>query len=87
MAGGMAAHNPNAIYRKPITIDDYLASRMISTPLRLFDCDSHIDGSTAILLSHKDAAKDLRESADRDRGDGHVDRRPSARACTTATSP
>jgi acetyl-CoA acetyltransferase len=55
-----AAHNPNAIYRTPITIEDYLASRMISTPLRLFDCDSHIDGSTAILLSHKDAAKDLR---------------------------
>ncbi len=56
----MAAHNPNAIYRTPITIDDYMASRMISTPLRLYDCDSHIDGSTAILISHKDAAHDTR---------------------------
>jgi acetyl-CoA acetyltransferase len=56
----MAAHNPNAIYREPITIDDYLASRMISSPLRLYDCDSHIDGSTALIISHKDAAKDLR---------------------------
>ena len=55
-----AAHNPNAVYRKPLTLDDYLASRVISSPLRLYDCDSHIDGSTAILLSHKDAAKDLR---------------------------
>ncbi len=56
-----AQHNPNAIYRgKELTIEDYLASRMISTPLRLYDCDSHIDGSTAILLSHRDAAKDLR---------------------------
>ena len=57
----MAAFNPNAIYRKPITLDDYMASRMISTPLRLFDCDTHIDGSTAILFSQRDAAKDLRQ--------------------------
>lgn len=56
-----AGRNPNAIYRdKPITLDDYLASRMISTPLRLFDCDTHIDGATALIVSHKDAAKDLR---------------------------
>ncbi len=58
---GMAAHNPNAIYRQPISLDDYLASRMISTPLRLFDCDTHIDGSTAILLSRRDVARDLRQ--------------------------
>jgi acetyl-CoA acetyltransferase len=57
----MAALNPNAIYRKPITIDDYMASRVISTPLRLYDCDTHIDGSTAILYSRRDVAKDLRQ--------------------------
>lgn len=56
----MAAGNPNAIYRSPITIDDYMSSRMISAPLRLYDCDTHIDGATAILLSRKDAARDLR---------------------------
>lgn len=55
-----AAHNPNAVYRKPLTLDDYLSARVISSPLRLYDCDSHIDGSTAILLSHKDTAKDLK---------------------------
>jgi acetyl-CoA acetyltransferase len=55
----MAAHNPNAIYRTPITIEDYLSSRMISSPLRMYDCDTHIDGSTAILLSHRDVARDL----------------------------
>jgi acetyl-CoA acetyltransferase len=56
----MAQLNPNAIYRTPLTIDDYMESRVISSPLRLYDCDSHIDGATAILLSHKDAAKDLK---------------------------
>lgn len=55
-----AAHNPNAIYKTPLTIDDYLASRIISTPLRLYDCDTHIDGSTALIISHRDAAKDTR---------------------------
>lgn len=56
----MAAMNPNALYREPITIDDYLASRVISTPLRLYDCDTHIDGSTALIISHKDVARHLR---------------------------
>ena len=56
----MAGFNPNAIYRKPITLDDYMDSRMISTPLRMYDCDTHIDGSTAILFSHREAAADLR---------------------------
>jgi acetyl-CoA acetyltransferase len=55
----MAALNPNAVYRKPITIEDYLASRVISTPLRLLDCDSHVDGSSAFVLSQRDAAKDM----------------------------
>lgn len=54
----MAGLNPNALYREPITIDDYMASRLISTPLRLYDCDTHIDGSTALVISHVDTARD-----------------------------
>jgi acetyl-CoA acetyltransferase len=56
---GMARFNPNAIYRTPLTIDEYLESRVISSPLRLYDCDTHIDGSTALLFSRSDAAKHL----------------------------
>lgn len=56
----MAALNPNAVFRdKPLSLDDYLASRLISAPLRLYDCDIPIDGSTALLFSHRDAARDL----------------------------
>ena len=55
----MASFNPNAIYRTPISIEDYLESRIISSPLRLYDCDTHIDGSTAILLSRRDIAMDM----------------------------
>lgn len=39
-------------------MDDYFASPIISTPLRLFDCDVPIDGSIAIILSYIDAARD-----------------------------
>lgn len=53
-----ALDNPQAVMRKPMTMDDYMESKMISTPLRMFDCDVHCDGSTAILLSRADAAKD-----------------------------
>lgn len=53
-----AVLNPKAVFRTPMSMDDYMASRMISTPLRMFDCDVHCDASTAIILSHKDAARD-----------------------------
>jgi acetyl-CoA acetyltransferase len=58
-----AALNPNAVYRHPMTMDDYLQARMISTPLCLFDCDVPIDGSTALIVSHLDRAGDLRHPA------------------------
>ena len=40
-------------------MDDYLAARMITTPLCLFDCDAPCDGSTAVIVSHRDVAGDL----------------------------
>jgi acetyl-CoA acetyltransferase len=55
-----AALNPDAIYREPLTMDDYLSARLISTPFGLYDCDVPADASIAIVVSHRDAAKDLR---------------------------
>ena len=55
-----ASLNPNAVYRTPVTLDDYMASRIIATPLRIYDCDVPIDGATAIILSRMDVAKDLK---------------------------
>lgn len=52
--------NPKAVYRTPMSMDDYMQSSMISTPLRMFDCDVHCDASTAIILSRRDVAKDGR---------------------------
>jgi acetyl-CoA acetyltransferase len=55
-----AAGNPNAIYRDPMTLDDYLAARMISTPFCLYDCDVPCDGATAMIVSRAERARDLR---------------------------
>jgi len=55
-----AARNPKAIYRDPMTMDDYLGVRMISSPLCLYDCDVPADGSTAVIVSRADRGPDLR---------------------------
>ena len=46
-----AALTPWAIYKEPITMDDYLSARMITTPFGLYDCDVPCDGSVAVIVS------------------------------------
>jgi acetyl-CoA acetyltransferase len=53
--------NPKAVYRTPMTLDDYFNARMISTPFCLFDCDVPCDGGTAFIISRIDRARDLRK--------------------------
>ena len=54
-----AGLNPDAIYRDPMTLDDYFAARPITSPFGLYDCDVPCDGSIAVVVSHVDAAADL----------------------------
>lgn len=54
-----AALNPTAIYRDPMTMDDYLSARLITTPFGLYDCDVPCDGAVAVIVSAVDAARDL----------------------------
>jgi acetyl-CoA acetyltransferase len=54
-----AGLNPDAIYRDPLTLDEYLGARMISEPLCLFDCDVPCDGATAVIVSRRDASAGL----------------------------
>jgi acetyl-CoA acetyltransferase len=53
-----AARNPLAVYRDPMTMEDYLAARPMSTPLGLFDCDVPVDGSIAVVVSRADFESD-----------------------------
>jgi acetyl-CoA acetyltransferase len=55
-----AAINPKGVYREPMSLDDYLGVRMVSSPLCLYDCDVPADGSTAVIVSRADASADFR---------------------------
>jgi acetyl-CoA acetyltransferase len=54
-----AGLNPSALYREPLSIDEYLSARMISDPLCLYDCDVPVDMSIAFVVSAADVAQDL----------------------------
>jgi acetyl-CoA acetyltransferase len=56
-----AEHNPLAQMRKPITVRDHHASRMIADPLRLLDCCLVSNGGIAVIVTAADRAADLRQ--------------------------
>jgi acetyl-CoA acetyltransferase len=57
-----AVLNPAAVFREPLSREEYFGARMISTPLCLFDCDIPVDGATAIVVSARDRAADGRHA-------------------------
>jgi acetyl-CoA acetyltransferase/uncharacterized OB-fold protein len=54
-----ALDNPTALFRQPLTMEEYLSARMISAPMCLYDCDPLCDGSVAVVVSAVEAARDL----------------------------
>lgn len=53
------ANNPDVQLRKPLTADDYAASRPVIEPLRRDDCCLISDGGAAVLLMSADRARQL----------------------------
>jgi acetyl-CoA acetyltransferase/uncharacterized OB-fold protein len=58
-----AARNPAAIYRDPMTMDDYMQARPITTPFGLYDCDVPCDAAIAVIVSDASVASDLPKTA------------------------
>jgi len=54
-----ASLNPGAIYRKPFTMEEYLASEMLSSPVRLFDCVPMVNGGLAYIVTSAEAARSV----------------------------
>ena len=57
-----ASRNPHAVLGQPITTDDYVQSRYVCEPLRLFDCDMPVDVCGAVVVTTMERARHLRHA-------------------------
>jgi acetyl-CoA acetyltransferase len=55
-----ASLNDDALLREPMTIDDYFASRYISKPARIFDCDYPVDAGSVVIFTTEERARNWR---------------------------
>jgi acetyl-CoA C-acetyltransferase len=72
-----AMNNPNAVFHKLIDVDDYLESRIIVDPVRLYDVSPTCNGAAALVVAAGDVAKRLKDR----------DAQISIAASAAATSP
>jgi acetyl-CoA acetyltransferase len=54
-----ALRNPNALFKKPLTLEEYLGARLVADPLRLFDCVMPCAGADAFLVMSEERARRL----------------------------
>ena len=54
-----ALGNPDAMFKKPLTLDEYMAARPIAEPIHLFDCVMPCAGAEAFLVMSEERARDL----------------------------
>lgn len=56
-----AAMKENSVFKKPLTMDEYMSARYITEPFRLYDYCLINDGAVCIILSDIERAKDLKK--------------------------
>ena len=54
-----ALKNPNALMKKPLTLDEYMGAKAISEPIHLFDCVMPCAGADAFLVMSEARAREL----------------------------
>lgn len=56
------AKNPNAMFQKELTVEDVLKSRVVASPLKLYDCCANADGAACIILARGDKARKITDT-------------------------
>ena len=77
-----AGLNENTTMRTPLSIEDYLGSRYIVRPMRLYDMCLVNDGAVCLIVTGADRARDLRHTPVWCQGGG-AHRLSTGRYCTT----
>lgn len=67
-----AEKNPNAFFRKPLTVQEVMASKMLSTPLRAKQSNMLFDGGAAFIVTSGERARELTDKPAYVLGEGGV---------------
>ncbi len=54
-----ALRNPDALMKKPLTLEQYMSARAIAEPFHLFDCVMPCAGAEAFLVMREETAASL----------------------------
>lgn len=70
-----ASANPGAVYRDPLTLEEYLAAPVVAEPLHLYDCVPVVSGSDALVVAQASSGVAVRavrglHNADSQEGNG-----------------
>jgi acetyl-CoA C-acetyltransferase len=71
-----ASHNPDAVLREPVTVEEIVESPLIADPLHRLDCCIISDGGGALVVVHPDVARELDRAAVAVRGHGEAHKDP-----------
>jgi acetyl-CoA C-acetyltransferase len=53
------AKNPQAMFQKPVTVEEVLKSRPVSKPLKMFDCCANADGASCLIVTNSERARKI----------------------------
>lgn len=67
-----AQHNPHAVLRKVVTVEEVVASPMVADPLHRLDCCVMSDGGGALIVARPEIAKSLKRPLVMVRGTGEA---------------
>jgi acetyl-CoA C-acetyltransferase len=56
------AKNPYAMFQKELTVEDVLKSRVVASPLKLYDCCANADGAACIILAGVEKARKITDA-------------------------